>query len=378
MSVGVNPHYDKVIKDASANKDSIFEPCRVSSFDTKRLTATTYGIRSKSIKKNVIVLFPSMFMNTGIISFPVKNSVGLTFIGADNETYMLPAQFNLPTKETKNSAVTNNASPAIHDKLLTLENFEPGEHLIRSISGAQVYVRNTGEVELSTPKMHRLSLSELEGSLETVVERTREHVGYAERFNGVYDPKHGDDSNEHHMYATYFEKVPNWETDEVLSKETLRNLINSETPNENVFPLKEEKPIAKYQMVNVYNEHDDNKKISDVDGEDLFYDFGLKKNERERFGIQLSKGGAQKTTSTSVDGVSETSIIIANKSYTIAHKNNSVTNELVVDDDKVAMDCSTGSSITVDTENEVTFKDSKGVNKLSELINRIEVLEGRL
>src|SRR5690606_26717000 len=172
-------------------------------------------------------------------------------IGVDSETYLLPAQFLPPVKETKNSTVSSNSSPGQFDELMSLENVEPGEVLIRSLGGAQVYVRNTGEVELATSKMHRLSLSELEGAMELVVEKKREQIGYSEFHNGVHDPNLSDDSNEHHIFATYFEETPDWETDEVLQPETVRKIMDGDFDTGVEFDIANKKPIAKKQMVNV-------------------------------------------------------------------------------------------------------------------------------
>lgn len=397
MAEQVNPHYDKLINDIGVKKDSIFEPCRVVSFDTKTLMVTTYGINSKSMKKNVIMLFPSMFLNTGIISFPVKDSVGLTFIGADNETYMLPAQFFPPVKETENSSVKSSSSPALFDELLSLETLEPGEQLIRSLSGAQIYVRNTGDVEMSTSKMHRLALNELEGSLETIVERIREYVGYSEYFSGVYDPKKGDDSKEHHVYATYFEEVPDWETDEVLTKDVIQNLIDANTPNESVFPLKKELPVAKMQMVNVFKEENDEKKISDVDKEELFYDFELSKKEEEvmkgRYKVQVSKEGALNVSSYNEKENKEVEIILSKDSFKadlghagiqsgvqITPSHASVYyggGNVTIDGSGTTMSYNGGTSVRVTNGGEIIVSDRKGSRSLSSMLERIERLEAQ-
>jgi hypothetical protein len=218
MKEQVNPHYDKLLGKMGSKKDSIFESCRVLEFNPKTLMAKIYGIRSKQTKENVIVLFPSLFLNTGIISMPVRESVGLSFVGADNETYLMPGQFVPPFKETKNSVVNSNSSPGQFDSLLSLENMEPGEHLIRALGGAQVFVRNTGEIEMATSKMHRVSLVELDGSFEQIVERIRQNVGYSEYYNGTYEPKNELGSDEHHISMSLRERVPEWETDDVLQQ----------------------------------------------------------------------------------------------------------------------------------------------------------------
>ena len=377
MAESVNLHYDKLINDIGSKKDSIFEPCRIVSFDSKTLMATTYGIRSKSVKKNVIVMFPSMYMNTGIISFPVKDSVGVNFIGVDNETYFMPAQFFPPIKETKNSSVSSNASPSQFDELLSLENLEPGEHLIRALGGSQIYVRNTGEIEIATSKMHRLSLNELEGSLETIVERTRQQIGHSEFFNGSYDPKNSDDSFEHHIYAKYFERVPDWETDEVLSKELTQKLISASVPTEDIFPLKEEKPVASMQMVNVYEEDNDLKKKSTIDQQDLFYDFSMFKEMqnilKECFKVNVSKNGALQIISGNLQDGLQTEIIQKVGEFKATVNRNGTKTSMSVD--------STGATLTHGSTKvkvvggEVIVSDRKGTYTLASLVERIEILE---
>lgn len=310
MAETTNSYYDKLTEGMGSKTDSVFEPCRVVSFDPKTLLATVYGIRTKQMKKNVVVLFPSLFLNTGIISFPVKNSTGLIFVGADNESYMVSGQYTLPSKEAENSVMKSNAAPSQYDELLSLENIEPGEHLIRSLGGAQVYARNTGEVEIATGKMHRLSLNELEGTLEQVFERIKENIGYSEKFDGTYDPINSDDSDEHHIYEKLFEKVPDWETDEVIDEGTLRQLIQKASNPEEFFPLRIEPMIAHTQKVNVYEEGTDKKKKSKVDLADLFYDFVLLKKDspeaevaHERFRMNLSKEGSLELISYYQDAV---------------------------------------------------------------------------
>lgn len=360
MAEDVNPHYDKVIDNMGSKKDSIFESCRVMEFDTKTLMAKVRGIRSKSVKKNVIVLFPSMYLNTGHISFPVKDSVGLCFVGVDNESYMLPAQFFPPIKESERGVVKSNASPSQFDELLSLENLEPGEQLLRSLSGAQVYIRNTGEVEIATSKMHRLSLNELEGALEVVIERKREHIGFSEHFDGAYDPKEGDDSTDHHIYSKYHEKVPNWETDEVLSKDIVKRLMDADVPTEELFPLEEELPIAEKQMVNVFESNSDKKKKSTVDNADLFYDFNLFQNvnklSKGRFKANLSKSGALQISSFDSDG-------------------RGVANVEMSTEKGVTLKYNGGTSVTVTPGNEIIINDRKGSYTLSHILDRLEALE---
>lgn len=374
MAEQVNPHYDKLLKQLSENKDSIFEPSRIVAFDAKTLTATTYGIRSKTTKKNVVVLFPSMFLNTGIISIPVKDSVGMSFVGADNETYLFPGQYYPPVKETENAQVSTTSSPSVFDELLNLENLEPGEHVVRSLSGTQVYVSN-GEVEMSTAKMHRLSLSELDGTLGLVAEGRHDHIGHSEFYNGTYRPSTKDDSDHHHILESYCEKVPDWETDEVIDPETLRKLTNINTVNESVFPLLPEQPIAHLQKVNVFDLTTDTALRSLLDGEELFELFKLNRHPGDptygKMTRSLSKKGAEQiiiergnerttyartaggNTITSTDGVSTSSATVSPVASTLTAGGNSV----------------------VVTKEDVLINYAGGSVSVSDLMNRLERLE---
>lgn len=356
MAESVNQHYEKLLENMNADKDSIFEPCRVLDFDTKTLMATTRGIRSKSVKKNVITLFPSMFMNTGLITFPVKESVGLCFLGIDGESYLLPTQFFPPVKSTQDSSVSSNASPGQLDELLSLENVEPGELLLRSLGGAQVYIRNTGEVEMATSKMHRISLSEIDGSMETVLEKSREYIGFFESFNGVHE--NADGEKEHHIFTNYFEGVPEWDTDEVLPDEVIKSILEGADINDFVDSIADHRPIAKTQKVNVY---DDNgvKKVSSVDGAELFYDFDLFREFGDgAFTATLSKEGSLETTSTSADGLSKTT----------------VTQSPLHCEMKV-ISGGTVTGITISETGGVEISDKKGTYSLADLFSRISQLE---
>lgn len=310
-----NNYYKKLNNLMNEKKDSIFEPCRIRSFDPAKFTASVYGMRSNQVKENVLVLFPSLFLNSGVISFPVKNSTGILFVGADNESYLFPAQFLPPTREVTNGTNQSNSSPGQYDKLMNLEHMEPGEQLIRALTGSYLFIKNSGEVELATSKLHRLALNEMDGSLETAVEKERKHVGNVSYYNGPYEGPLDEDETQkdkHHIKMKFAEYVPRWESDDVLSEIDLFKILEADHPEDFV---KDEavEDTFELQMSNVFSEVDGTELTSEVDGEKLFLDMKVKKDLQTRLHATVSKSGAVQIRTESATGDSSGEIQFSDK-----------------------------------------------------------------
>lgn len=285
-----NDYYESLVKQLGVDKDASFEPCKVLEFDPKTLQAKVLGMRTKETKENVIVMFPSFYLSTGIISFPVPGSFGTVLVGPENTNYMLPAQYYLPTKKSINNLAITDASPGQFDFLLKLENLEPGEHLLRSLNHAQIFLSNSGEIELLTKKLNRLSLNDIDGSLETVVERQRKFMGYSNWYSGPHETDEEKTLYEHHMHSEVYDNIPNWEQEEVTLHDAKRlNVENVNMKDELQTPTKDAPKLVE-QKVNVYGKNPSGdfstrKITSDVDDNALFHLkhlFGTASGERER------------------------------------------------------------------------------------------------
>lgn len=284
-----NPHYDKLIKGLTEGKDSIFEPCKIVEYQPEKLTARVFFLNSKQHKDDVLVLFPSLFLNTGIIAPPVKDSTALAFWGADKVPYVLPAQFILPKMNPKNGITKPNASPGQIDRSFDLSNVESGEVLLRCLGGSFIHLKNFGEIELGTPKLHRLSLFEHDGKLETSVERTDSLISGYSSYNGPYVTSEHVETNDHHIKIELDDKTPDWsvvgDADDKLLLQNLSNEVLSEeylTSN----------PIWFFQMGNVFD-NNDSKVTSSVDGAELFMKADLKdKAGNLRSTTEISKNGS--------------------------------------------------------------------------------------
>ena len=284
VQVSQNDHYTKTMQMMNSGKDSIFEPCKITHVDTKRNMATVYGTVSKQTREDVPILFPSLFMNTGVIAFPSNDSTGLLLWGQDKQAFLLPAQFIIPTMNASGNKVHPDASPGQFDKVYSLENMEAGEILLKALGGCYVMLRNVGEIALSTPKLHKVTLAEKDGRLETVVERTSANISGFKMYNG---PK----GNDHHITFEIDDQAPKWETGEVLTKDMIMELINSEGDLAAMIGYAERIPNVKAQFMNVYDETD-RKKKSDLDNSDLLGEIEIRENGVLQSRMQLSKEGS--------------------------------------------------------------------------------------
>lgn len=359
-----NTHYEQVSNILNTAKDSIFEPCKIVDFDTKRLMAKVTTVNSKQTRDDVPVLFPSLFMNTGIITFPVKDSNGLLLWGADKEPYVLPAQFLIPTKNTENGVVKPNASPGQYEKILTLENMEPGEVLVRALGGCQLVIRNLGEIELATPKMHRLSLFEIDGSLEQIVERTRSRVSGFSSYNGPYESitQPLTTSEDHHMNMEIRDLVPHWNEESIISKDLLNTLMNCDGNFQDYLEQLDRTVIAEGQFVNVYAAGTDQKIRSEYDGKELLgqlklYERYAGNSRKLRTEMEMSKGGTVKIK-TSFDN-SGIEIYVTEDEYKIKTRNANA----VLETDR--------SAVRVLKDGDVSFKTGNKEYTVTQIVSKI-------
>lgn len=179
-----NDYYSATIEELLSNKDSILEFAKVLEYDKERLVARIYTLVSKRYHDDVPVFFPSMYLNTGIISPPAINSTSLVYWGSDRQPYLLPVQFQIPNIRVENGITKLNASPSFIDDLLSLKSIQSGEHLFRSLGGAYIFLKNLGEVEIGTSRLHRVFLSPQDGSFNAVVEKFKAQVNNSEFYFG--------------------------------------------------------------------------------------------------------------------------------------------------------------------------------------------------
>lgn len=174
----MDQYYAQIEQQLRANKDSIFEPCEIRNFDTKTMTAEVFFVRSKQTRKNTIVLFPAFFQDSGIFSVPLDGTKALAFWGADNQAFVFPVQFNLPSVTVENGLTILDATTQVSDSSTSLEFLTPGEYYIKSPAGSYVYMDALKDIEIGTESFRFLRLTNDEGVLEGGIE------GYS--FNGDY------------------------------------------------------------------------------------------------------------------------------------------------------------------------------------------------
>ena len=152
-----NSFYRKTIEMMFEGKDSILELAKVLKYDPERQVCRIYTLTSTQYKDDVPLYFSSLYQNTGVISPPVEGSTSMVLWGPDRQPFLLPVQITTPYIQVEKAVAKLNASPTIIDKMLTLQNIQGGEHLIRSLGGAYMFLKNLGDVELGTHRLHRLS-----------------------------------------------------------------------------------------------------------------------------------------------------------------------------------------------------------------------------
>lgn len=123
----IDEHYENTYKQLTMGKDSIFEPCKIISFDVRTMTAHVYFLRSTREKEDAIVLFPALSFTNGTITIPTADTTALAFWGADRQVYILPSQFINQKYDIDQGVVKQDASPRRYDKDLSLDHLKPGD-----------------------------------------------------------------------------------------------------------------------------------------------------------------------------------------------------------------------------------------------------------
>lgn len=287
-----NEYYRSTIEQLYEGKDSIIEQAKIINYDGERQVARVWTLTSNQYKDDVPVFFPSVFANTGIISPPVKDSTSMLVWGADRQPFLLPIQINTPNVQVKKGLTHLNASPGLADVLYTLKNIEGGEHILRSLGGAYIFLKNLGDVEIGTPGLHRLSLSEKDGALDIAIERIRLDTGNSRLYIGPASMDSNIDPRSHF----YFELEEF--TDEAskitgVSNEEMVNKVLDDSIDE--IDLQDNPKIYKNQKGHVFST-DGQVKLDEEDGTELFSEEQFEKDSVEHRET-LSKGG-RKTFST--------------------------------------------------------------------------------
>lgn len=297
MSETHNEYYEKVVSNLNSGKDSMFEPAEVVSFDRDTFTITAFGLRSQQTKENVILTFPSFRLDTGIINIPVNGTTGMIFVGPDNENFFLPIQYHLPTNETEvGKDIKKNASPVRLEKYATVNELEQGETMIKNLSGTQLWFKNSGEVEISTSKMHRLSLDAITGQLELTAESSKANIGYSKFYNGTVKNS-ATEKLEHFIGLEMHDTVPDWRQSEPVSKYLLNKVMKNGGFENSAIANIIHKDLLDMQLINVYEDKalKGDKKVSRVDEEELLLHANLnyKPNTEEEidniYSLSLSK-----------------------------------------------------------------------------------------
>jgi hypothetical protein len=275
-------HYARKLTELNKGKDSVFEPCTVLEYNSDTMLARVYGTNSKQTKNDVPVLFPAMYLNSGIISPPMKESTGLLFWGSENQSYLMPGYFLTPIFQSDGTNKFFTASPKRIDSSFDLSAVEGGEHLIRSHGGAYIFLKNLDEVELGTSKLHRLSLHGSDGSLEEIVERKAVDIGGYRSYNGPVS-----DTNHDHLIKTDIDDtLPQW-NGTLDDKALIAEILTTHATNDNASAFS---PIYTSQMGNVYDNVQ--KQKSSVDNVDLFFRALLGRSTIPNFSFDISKEGA--------------------------------------------------------------------------------------
>lgn len=265
MAQTKNAHYAGVVERGKSRADSPLEIGELVSYDKERMVGNVLGLRSKEVRKDAIITFPSMFMGKGIMSFPVNKSKGLLYVGPENQSYFLPAQFHLPTMEVEGGEAKFNASPRIIDPLVDLDNYEQGEVLLASLGDAKLVLRNDGTISLMTPNGHSFSLED-DGDLNILIEREIKKIANSEFFCGTKFNKEGRE-----LFVIENKIVRNglgWRTGENLSLEQALEVFK--TGDYSQRSDADETVIISEKRVNVLDE--DGEPLLDSHG-DTYYEF---------------------------------------------------------------------------------------------------------
>jgi hypothetical protein len=309
-----NDFYRKTLDEFFRGKDAAFEMAKIIKYDNERLVARVYTLTSLQYQDDVPVLFPSMHMNSGIISPPAVSSTAMLIWGPDRQPFLLPVQYNLPNVVVENGLRKINASPGFEDQLRTLQNVQQGEHLLRSIGGAYVFLKNLGDVEIGTPGMNLLLLTEKDGALVIDNERIKADIGNSHFYFGPASMDSNADSRTHLHFslgevADRSEQLPKDMEDDDLIQDLLSDNIDS-------IEVEEPPKIFERQMGHVLNEQGIAEKDT-VDGSELFAKETMIKGANTKIKT-VSKMGREVITTTG-QGV-ETEIVTSSGEVTVTQR----------------------------------------------------------
>lgn len=161
----MDQYYAQVEEALKSGKDSIFEPCEIRDFDTKTMTAEVFFVRSKQTRKNTVVLFPSFFQDSGIFAVPVDGTKALAFWGADNQAFVFPVQYNLPSVIVDRGETKLDSTTQTSDSSTALDFLTRGELYLKSLAGSYIYMDALKDIEISTEGFRFLKLTNDEGML---------------------------------------------------------------------------------------------------------------------------------------------------------------------------------------------------------------------
>ena len=306
-----NNYYSATIDQLLEGKDSIIELAKVISYDSDRQVARVLTMTSNQYKDDVPVFFAALYQNTGIISPPVVNSTSMLLWGADRQPYLLPVQITTPAVQVDKGITNLNASPGIRDVLHTLKNLQGGEHVIRSLGGAYIFLKNLGDVELGTQRLHRLLLTEKDGAFDLAVERVRVDTGNSNFYLGPASM----DSNVDPRTHLYFdlEEYSDESSKLVNTQDDIFSQILSDGIDEIKYEDKEK--IFTRQQVHVFDQRGEIVS-DDVDGSELFSEDVFAKGEFARVET-LSKKGRKVIRTISENR--QTEIAVSSSSVSIDH-----------------------------------------------------------
>jgi hypothetical protein len=275
-------HYGQKLADLKQGKDSAFEPCTILAYNPDTMLAQVSATNSKQVKDNVPVLFPAMYLNSGIIAPPMKQSIGLLFWGSENQPFLIPGFFLPPAYQSNGIDRLFSASPKRIDSTYDLSAVEGGEILMRSYGGAYVFLKNLDEIEFGTSKLHRISLHGSDGLFETIVERKVEDIAGYRSYNGPVSSTNPDQI----VKVEIDDTLPQW-NGTLDDKSMIEEIISG---GSNVNNEAEFSPLYESQTGNVYD--GTSKKSSSVDGAELFFRALLGREATRNLSFDISKEGA--------------------------------------------------------------------------------------
>lgn len=289
---GKNPHYKQVIERLGDGKDSPFEIGEVTSYNPEKMTIKVLGLRTQEEKENVLLAFPNLYMNSGMLMIPLNKTKGLLYVGPDSQNYFLPIQFHLPYMDSEKGKAVFDASPSRIDPYINFNTLQQGEFLLRHITGTQLAFWNTGSVDLATNKGHHLSIDSKRGELQTVFENMKHNFGYSTAEAQVIQPIDSRDHAKQVIRLRFSERGPEWKKSAPIplsdAVSALRQreggaLINPTTPSKRSYEL---------DLINVVDS--ENVAVtSSVDNKPLFLREYIAL-DKETITREFSKGGAFK------------------------------------------------------------------------------------